>query len=196
MQFVVVHNSSNLVDKISQWCYVMYFCFCIFHLAVDVFLRLPLYAASNNQYMAELDLRRTTAVASYRFAYGNRMRLSHLRCAVLSVDRRLCNRPITRHNRPSDPVDGGHCAGLFNRCASRDRVCVGASGCYVYATLSTDGVYTRWDTVLSTYSPTGTSSSRRWIGSENSTWWLTYASVADRHQHCAATWRTIQQQWC
>ena len=53
---VIVHNSSSLLGEISQLCDVVYHCFLYFHLAVNVFLRLPLYAAGNNQYVGELSL--------------------------------------------------------------------------------------------------------------------------------------------
>jgi len=56
-------------------CDVILHCFCIFHLAVNVFLWLSLYAAAagNNQYMAQLGQRNTTTVLSLRFAADDRM---------------------------------------------------------------------------------------------------------------------------
>ena len=74
---------------------VIYRCFCIFHLAVNVFLWLPLYAAGNVQYTAELGQRRSTAVAQLRLPWSS--------CGIICRCC-LCNWSITRHDAVTQAV--------------------------------------------------------------------------------------------
>ena len=112
------------------------FCFCIFHLAVDVFLRLPLYAAGNNQSVAKLVQRRRTPVALYCFAVIRGCVLVFV--AWFRRRTRFCNWSVTRRSRPSRWWSHD---GLFN-----NRRTVGAS-CR-RATLFTSMLYCRQTALL------------------------------------------------
>jgi len=80
------------------------FCFCIFHLALDVFLRLPLYAGSNNQYGTWHNSSIVGEHPSHCTVSQSYAVVSPSSCVVSSADRRftrLRNWSITSRNRPS-----------------------------------------------------------------------------------------------